>query len=60
MKRNMVGKKYIHSKLGIVEVIAQPNYEVGGPRNVLVKSLRGKEVIVPQRSLRKLETENAY
>ena len=54
MKRNMVGKRYMHSKLGIVEVIKQPNYKAGGPHNVLVRLIDGEETIVPQRSLRKL------
>lgn len=51
----MVGKRYIYSKLGVVEVIIQPNYEAGGPRNVMVKTIKGKLIVVPQRSLRKLK-----
>lgn len=64
MKRNMVGKRYKHSKLGIVEVIKQPNYRAGGPRNVLIRLIKQAgftnevEFIIPQRSLRKLTKES--
>lgn len=51
----MEGKKYRHSKFGEVEVIRQPNYKSGGPRNILIRTKNGTECIVPQRSLRKLK-----
>jgi len=62
MTGKMVGKKYRHSKLGVVEVIRQPGYRCGSPRNVLVRLIQppgfrghSREVIVPQRSLRRLK-----
>jgi len=59
MRREMVGKRYKHSKLGVVEVIAQPNYEAGKLSNVMVKTIKGRLIIVPQRSLRKLKEHKA-
>ena len=50
--RNMEGKLYRHPSFGLVRVITQPNYKAGGPRNVLIRTHSGQEVIVPQRSLR--------
>lgn len=50
--RNMEGKLYQHHSFGLVRVITQPNYKAGGPRNVLIRTRFGQEVIVPQRSLR--------
>lgn len=57
LKRQMEGKKYRHPRFGEVRVIRQPNYKAGGPRNVLVRLKDGTEMIVPQRSLRKLRKE---
>lgn len=50
--RNMEGKFYQHHSFGLVRVIIQPNYKAGGPRNLLIRTSSGQEVIVPQRSLR--------
>jgi len=56
-KRNMEGKRYRHPRLGIVEVIRQPGYVKGAPRNVLIRLKHGHETTVPQRSLRKIKEE---
>lgn len=57
-QRNMIGKKYRHPRLGVVKVLTQPNYTKGAPRNVLIVTVRGREITVPQRSLRKLKGGN--
>ena len=53
--RNMEGKKYRHPRFGEVLVLKQPGYVKGSPRNVLIRLKDGIQVIVPQRSLRKLK-----
>ena len=58
-ERNMEGKKYRHPKFGEVEVTLQPNYEAGGPRNVLIfLKNEAKYYVVPQRSLRVLKKQS--
>lgn len=52
-QRNMIGKYYYRHRLGKVKVLTQPNYVKGAPRNVLIVTERGREITVPQRSLRK-------
>ena len=51
----MEGKKYRHPRFGEVQVIRQPNYKAGGPRNLLIRLKDGTESVVPQRSLRKIK-----
>lgn len=53
--RNMEGKEYWHGKYSTVQVIKQPNYKAGGPRNILIRTKADGYYIVPQRSLRKLK-----
>lgn len=53
--KNMEGKEYNHPKFGRIQVLRQPNYKAGGPRNVLIRLKNGIETIVPQRSLRKIK-----
>lgn len=56
-QRNMIGKYYYHHKFGKVKVLTQPNYVKGTPRNVFIVNEWGLEIIVPQRSLRKIKEE---
>lgn len=53
----MIGKYYHHHRFGKVKVLTQPSYIKGAPRNVLIVTERGREIILPQRSLRKLKEE---